>query len=82
MIFVPGTSANPAKAAFPVSPDVAVKITISFFTLFFLADVTSKSLGSNTPVNVVRATFDGLVNMKDAESVAKLRGVSVQHLAE
>ena len=45
-------------------------------------DVTSKSLGSNTPVNVVRATFDGLVNMKDAESVAKLRGVSVQHLAE
>ena len=42
MIFVPGTSANPAKAAFPVSPDVAVKITISFFTLFFLADVTSK----------------------------------------
>ena len=47
-----------------------------------IADVTSKSLGSNTPVNVVRATFDGLVNMKDAESVAKLRGVSVQHLAE
>ena len=24
MIFVPGTSANPASAAFPVSPDVAV----------------------------------------------------------
>ena len=29
-------------AAFPVSPDVAVKITISFFTLFFLAEVVSK----------------------------------------
>ena len=35
MIFVPGTSAKPAIAAFPVSPEVAVRITISFFTLFF-----------------------------------------------
>ena len=32
MIFVPGTSANPASAAFPVSPEVAVRITMSFFT--------------------------------------------------
>ena len=47
-----------------------------------IADVTSKSLGSNTPINVVRATMDGLANMKSAEEVAALRGVSVQHLAE
>ncbi len=47
-----------------------------------VADVTSKSLGSNTPINVVRATMDGLANMKSAEEVAALRGVSVQHLAE
>ena len=39
MIFVPGTSANPASAALPVSPEVAVRITISFFTSFFFADV-------------------------------------------
>ena len=39
MIFVPGTSANPAMAAFPVSPDVAVKITISRSTPCFLAAV-------------------------------------------
>ena len=44
--------------------------------------MTSKSLGSNTPVNVVRATMDGLLRMKSAEEVAQLRGVSVQHLAE
>ena len=42
MIFVPGTSAKPAKAAFPVSPDVAVRITISFFTWFFFALVVIK----------------------------------------
>ena len=39
MIFVPGTSAKPAMAALPVSPDVAVRITISFLTLFFFAAV-------------------------------------------
>ncbi len=47
-----------------------------------VADVTSKRLGSNTPVNVVRATFEGLKQLKNAEEVAKLRGVSVDHLEE
>ncbi|MBF7129578.1 30S ribosomal protein S5 [Pediococcus pentosaceus] len=45
-------------------------------------DVTSKRLGSNTAVNVVRATFEGLKSMHNAEEVAALRGVSVDHLAE
>ena len=42
MISVPGTSANPAMAALPVSPDVAVKMTILLSTPCFLADVVSK----------------------------------------
>ena len=42
MIFVPGTSAKPARAAFPVSPDVAVRITISFVMLFFFAAVVRR----------------------------------------
>ena len=46
-----------------------------------VADVTSKSLGSNTPINVVRATVDGLKQLKRAEEVAALRGVSVADLA-
>ena len=45
-------------------------------------DVTSKRLGSNTPVNIIRATFEGLKSMRNAEEVAALRGVSVDHLAE
>lgn len=45
-------------------------------------DVTSKRLGSDTPVNVIRATFEGLKSMRNAEEVAALRGVSVDHLAE
>ena len=46
-----------------------------------VADVTSKSLGSNTPINVVRATVDGLNQLKRAEEVAALRGKSVSDFA-
>lgn len=38
-----------------------------------ITDILSKSLGSNTPINMVRATIDGLQNLKNAEDVAKLR---------
>ena len=54
----------------------------SVMELAGIADVTAKSLGSATPVNVVRATFDALTSLKDAEQVAALRGVSLEHLAE
>ena len=46
-----------------------------------VADVTSKSLGSNTAINVVRATVEGLQQLKRAEEVAELRGKSVSDLA-
>jgi len=45
-----------------------------------VADILSKSLGSNTPINMVRATMDGLKQLKRAEDVAKLRGKSVEEL--
>ena len=35
-----------------------------------ISDITSKALGSNTPVNVVRATVEGLGRLKKAEEVA------------
>ena len=40
-----------------------------------------KSLGSNTPINIVRATVNGLAQLKRAEEVAALRGISVSDLA-
>jgi small subunit ribosomal protein S5 len=45
-----------------------------------VADILSKSLGTNTPINMVRATVDGLKQLKRAEDVAKLRGKSVAEL--
>ncbi len=45
-----------------------------------IKDVRAKSLGSNNPRNMVNATIDGLTNLKTAESVAKLRGKTVEQI--
>lgn len=45
-----------------------------------IGDILSKSLGSNTPINMVRATIKGLSELKRAEEIAKLRGKSVEEL--
>lgn len=41
-------------------------------------DIMSKSLGSNTSVNVVRATFKAAVNLMDAKVIAKNRGKTLK----
>lgn len=43
-------------------------------------DVLTKSLGTNNPINVVRATMDGLQHLVTAEQVAEERGVPVEAL--
>ncbi|NLT98029.1 MAG: 30S ribosomal protein S5 [Christensenellaceae bacterium] len=45
-----------------------------------IKDIRTKSLGSNTPVNCVKATMEGLKMLKTAEQYAKLRGISVDQL--
>ncbi len=43
-------------------------------------DVRTKVLGSGNPHNVVRATFDALLRMKDPMELARLRGKQVEEL--
>lgn len=43
-------------------------------------NVRTKILGSANPHNVIRATFDGLMKMKDPVEVARLRGKQVEEL--
>ena len=43
-------------------------------------NVLAKSIGSNTPVNLVRATIKGLVAMHNPESIAAKRGKSVDEI--
>ncbi len=45
-----------------------------------VGDVLSKSLGSRSPLNVARATVDGLKNLRTFEEAARLRGISIRQL--
>lgn len=45
-----------------------------------IRDVLSKSLGSSNPMNVVKATMEGLKSLRTAEEVAALRGKIVDEI--
>ncbi|EAC3130214.1 30S ribosomal protein S5 [Listeria monocytogenes] len=68
---------KPASAGSGVTAGGPVRAVLE---LAGVADVSSKSLGSNTPINMVRATIDGIKQLKNAEDVAKLRGKTVEEL--
>ncbi|AMV61146.1 SSU ribosomal protein S5p (S2e) [Pediococcus damnosus] len=70
---------KPAEEGSGVASGGAVRAVME---LAGVDDVTSKRLGSNTPVNVIRATFEGLKGLRSADEIAALRGVSAEHLAE
>lgn len=48
------------------------------FEVVGVQNVLAKCIGSRNPVNVVRATIKGLVDMRSPESVAAKRGKSVE----
>ena len=43
-------------------------------------DILSKSLGTQNPINLVKATVDGLRGLRTPEEVAKLRGLSISEV--
>jgi len=43
-----------------------------------IGNVLTKSLGSSNPHNVIKATFDALLQLRDASEVAELRGKQAQ----
>lgn len=64
----------------PASPGTGVIAGTSVRAVLELAgvhDVLTKSYGSNTPRNVVRATFNGLMQLICREEIERLRGVKL-----
>jgi len=45
-----------------------------------ISDILSKSLGSATPINVIRATVEGLKRLETVEQVAARRGKTVEEI--
>jgi small subunit ribosomal protein S5 len=45
-----------------------------------IRDVVTKSIGSPNPQNVIRATFEGLAQLRSPEEVARTRGLGVEDL--
>jgi small subunit ribosomal protein S5 len=45
-----------------------------------IKDILTKSLGTNNPINTVRATMAALQSMRTAQEVAELRGKSVEEI--
>jgi small subunit ribosomal protein S5 len=43
-------------------------------------DVLTKSIGTQNPINLVKATMDGIVRLRRPEQVAELRGLSVNEV--
>ena len=47
-----------------------------------IKNIRAKCLRSNNPTNVVKATIEGLRNLRTIEEVAKTRGISVEQVNE
>lgn len=45
-----------------------------------IKDIRTKSYGTNTPVNCVKATFTGLTQLRTVEQVATMRGKTVEEI--
>jgi small subunit ribosomal protein S5 len=45
-----------------------------------IRDVLTKSIGTQNPINLVKATMQGLMSLRRPEQVAKLRGLSVNEV--
>ncbi|MGI8462252.1 MAG: 30S ribosomal protein S5 [Solirubrobacterales bacterium] len=45
-----------------------------------IRDVLSKSIGTQNPINLVKATMDGLIKLRRPEDVAALRGLKIREV--
>lgn len=47
-----------------------------------IQNILSKSIGSSTPINIVRATIEGLKSLRTVEEVAEIRGKKPEEILE
>lgn len=67
----------------PASPGTGVIAGASIRAVVELAgyqDILTKCLGSHNPHNMLKATFDALSQLRDAEQIARMRGLNPENV--
>lgn len=70
------------KPAAPGTGVIAGKTVRAVVELAGVKNIRAKSLRSNNPTNVIKATFECLKSLRTAEQVAKTRGISVEQVVK
>ena len=68
------------KPAAPGTGIIAGGTVRALLELAGVKNIRAKCLRSSNPVNVVKATFEGLKELRTAEEIAALRGLSVENV--
>ena len=68
---------KPAKVGNGIIAGGSVRSVVE---LVGIKDITTKMYGSNNAVNCVKATMDGLSQLRSAEEIARLRGKNVSEI--
>ncbi|MCK5728870.1 MAG: 30S ribosomal protein S5, partial [Methylococcales bacterium] len=50
------------------------------FEVVGVHNVLAKCIGTNNPINVVRATINGLTDMRDVKQIAAKRGLTAEQV--
>ena len=70
------------KPAAPGTGVIAGKTVRAVVELAGIKNIRAKSLRSNNPTNVIKATFEGLKALRTVEQVAKTRGISAEQVVK